>query len=727
MSLPLVDDNGAFTLVPERGDEFNVPLPDQWGEPDAGNDAGIDDDELLSLLKREQDGAVSYRNGSLADDQANALEFYDARPFGDEVDGQSQVVTPDVAEVVDYMTVSVARTCVSGDNVVEFEARQPGREDAAQEATEAVSQSFMRDQDGYKVIVGWLQSGLIEKIGVVKAACMTERRNVRRSVTVDVEQLAMLDAEGSLLDYADNGDGSFTARTQQKVERKRYVSPTVPSEEMLFAARTRHEDDTGYIAQRSRVTRSTLIEMGFDRIAVDALEPDSSAAWWNEAQANVRWGSDGDVDRTGPMSEVVLMEEYIRADRDGDGVAELLKVFRVGDTILETEEVDEQPFVVFCPFPRAHRLVGDSLAEKVMDLQRIRSVITRQTIDGVMLSNRPRAQIDENAIGDTTIDDWLTPGPGVLVRTRQGGEIRPVVEGFDSTSGLNLLQFLVGERESRTGITRLNQGLDADALNKTATGTALMQAQGQQMEEYVARNFAEALGRLFAKFVRLMIAEGDPLMVRLDGEFREADPSAWDGDMPVMVRVGLGSGRKEQRLQYWQLLIQDQMGLTQTGSPLVSPENLYRARDGAIRDMGLGNPNEFYTDPATQEPQPEKPDPAMAEVQGKLQLEQQKQQQDHERAMGDLMLQQQKQEASVAIEAKKADDQAEVQRGRAALEAELARDKADFEAVQAVKRQDFEMGLARERLDNDLAINRARAEAREQGLPKNRSGGDLDK
>lgn len=705
----------------------NIPLPDQWEEPD-DTAPGMTDDDLLSLLKREQDAAVSYRNGTLADEQANALEFYDARPFGDEVDGQSQVVTPDVAEVVDYMTVSVARTCVSGDRVVEFEARRPGGEDSAQEATEAVGQAFMRDQDGYKVLIGWLQSGLIEKAGVVKAACVTERRNRRRTVTVDADQLVALDEAGALLEMADNGDGTFTARIQDVQERKRYISPTVPSEEMLWAPRTRHEDDTGYIAQRSRVTRSWLVEQGFDRATVDSLAPEHGGeTWWTEVQANARWGMDNEnVDRDGPMSEVVLYEEYIRVDRDGDGVAELLKVFRVGDTILEAEEVDEQPFVVFCPFPRAHRLVGDSLAEKVMDLQRIRSVITRQTIDGVMLSNRPRAQIDENSIGDTTIDDWLTPGPGVLVRTRAGGEIRPVVEGFDSTSGLNLLQFLVGERESRTGITRLNQGLDADALNKTATGTALMQAQGQQMEEYVARNFAEALGRLFAKFVRMMIAEGDPLMVKLDGEFREARPEAWDGDMPVVVRVGLGSGRKEQRLQYWQLLIQDQMNLSMGGSPLVSPENLYRARDGAIRDMGLGNPNEFYTDPTTLEPQPPQKDAATIEAEGKVALEAQKLQGEQQKAAAELSLAQQKQEAALSIEADKAAMQAGIQQDKAALEAQLARDKADFEARLAAEKWVFEQEMARQRFEHDREMAQRKAAA-DAELPKNRPGGDLDK
>lgn len=722
----------------------NVPLPHEWLDAPAPDVApvqrGLTDDELLALLQREEEGSSSYRNSILADEQANALDFYDARPFGDEVDGQSQVVTPYVAEVVDYMTISVARTCVSGDRVVEFEARFEDQTDAAQEASEAVSQAFMRDQDGYKVILGWLQSGLVEKIGIVKTACVTKTRLKRSTVRVDPFQLAALDIDGSLLDYTDHPDGGHVARIQQRNTEKRYVDTTVPSEEFLFSSRARHEDDAGYIAQRSRKTRSELVEMMFDQATVAALPSDNdSASWWGDPRSVARWGDEYWSDeQDGALSEVTLLEEYVRADRDGDGIAELLKVFRVADVILDVTEVDEQPFVVFCPFPRAHRMVGDSLAEKVMDLQRIRSVVTRQTIDGVMLSNRPRAQIDEGAIGESTIDDWLTPGPGVLIRTRAGGIINPLTDAFDISQGLAMLQFLAGEGESRTGITRLNQGLDADTLNKTATGTALMQASGQQMEEYVARNFAEALGRLFAKKMRLMIAEADPIMVRMDGQYRQANPAAWDGDMPVRINVGLGSGRKDQRLANWQLLITDQNALKAGGSQLVTDENMYRARDGAIRDMGLGNPNEFYTDPSTlppQPPAPPQPSPDAIKAQGQALVAQQQSAQAHEQAMAKLQLQGQAQEAKARLDAQ---DQAHAQglkEQEAAHKAALAEQQQAAQTDLAVRQQNANAALAEREMTLKMTMAQREHEQRMQHATEAhqakvaafRPGGELDK
>jgi hypothetical protein len=110
----------------------------------------------------------------------------------------------------------------------------------------------------------------------------------------------------------------------------------------------------------------------------------------------------------------------------------------------------------------------------------------------------PRMWLPKECETENTVDDLLTVRPGSIIRgSGAGGQPTPLNEPFDVQRGMAMLQYLAGEQESRTGITRLNQGLDADTLNKTATGTALMQAQGQQFEEFIARNFAEAMSRLF--------------------------------------------------------------------------------------------------------------------------------------------------------------------------------------------------------------------------------------
>ncbi len=82
-------------------------------------DAPLSHAELAAMLAEDERMALSFRDSTLADEQAVAIDYYEARPFGDEEEGLSQVVTPEVAEVVDYMTISVSRTIVSDDRVVE--------------------------------------------------------------------------------------------------------------------------------------------------------------------------------------------------------------------------------------------------------------------------------------------------------------------------------------------------------------------------------------------------------------------------------------------------------------------------------------------------------------------------------------------------------------------------------------------------------------------------------
>ena len=668
-------------------------------------------EELAALLAEDERLAVSFRDSTLADEQAVAIDYYEARPFGDEEEGLSQVVTPEVAEVVDYMTISIARTIVSSGDVVEFESAEEDADEAAEEATAAVSYCFMKLQDGYRVIHDWIQSGLIEKIGVAKT-CVEQVQKVKKSrATVDEMQLTMLHEQGIEPARADdNGDGTFLIEIHDRITETKYVDYPIPSEEFLFASRTRHEDDADYLCHRSLKSESDLIAMGFDRDLIADL-PDSGNQQSLDSRNVARW-NDETITETPGLKKYWLREEYKRIDLDGDGIAELIQVFRVENTILGVEEVDEAPFVVWTPFPRAHRLVGNSLADKVMDLQRIKSVVLRQQLNGLYLTNNPRMYVPEDCMTEDTIDDLLTVRPGGLVRGKGPNKPERLYEPFDMERGMTMLEFIVGERESRTGITRLNQGLDADALNKTATGTALMQAQGQQMEEYIARNFAEALARLFAKKLRLMRQVGKPIAMRVDGVAKTVDPTKWPEELSACARVGLGSGRKEQRLQYRDMILDAQKEALPVG--LTTKGHIYNNLAGGVRDMGM-NPNEFFVDPDSPEgqqvaqqlsqAQAQQPDPEQQKLQAQVQQAQAKLQIDNQKAQADFALQQQKIQGDHQLNAAKAQQEAELEANR--LQTETALNIMEMRSKEHLAHRQAEM-------------------SHEVSLSKARSGGKLD-
>lgn len=676
-------------------------------------DAAPDMNALAAILKREYEQADSYSD-QLATLTDQAFRYYEAQPFGNEVDGRSQVVLPDVQETIDYMAASVIRTFVSGDRTVEFEATDESDEVAAQEATAAINHLFMRKQDGYRILLDTANEGLLRKIGVFKTAVETVEKISRETVIAPLEALLMQLPEGAEIESADEQeDGTVKATIKTERIEKRFVDYSIPMRRFKFSPNATHEDTADYLCHAEPKTRSALVEMGFDREQVYSL-PGYTNTWQDTQQSTLDSYTRDDV--SAELEEVLLCEEYARIDIDGDGIAERVKVYRVETEILidaETgepsiEQVDEQPFAVFCPFPRPHRMVGYSLAEKVMDIQLARSFVARQLFDGMAFANMPRPIVDMTLADADTINDLLSPIPGSPIRARGGAAaVQPFQTGFDVSKTMTALEWLTGERESRTGITRLNQGLDADALSKTATGTALMQSQGQQAEEFIARNLAEAVSRLFLKKYRLLRAEGEPMKVKVDGRYKLVDPSQWPDDICITIHVGLGSGSKDKRIQYRMALMQPMAeGMSQG---LVTGKHAFNMIDGLVRDMGIGQGDDYWVDPDSEDAPPpqEKPDPEML----KLQAEQQ-------RAEAQLQLDREKAGAQVDTERMKAQANIDMMREKHALEMQQKREQAVQEAELARERMVIEAQLEREALE-------MRAAAQVE-IGRNRPGGALD-
>lgn len=684
---------------------------------------GLGPDELAAILKREFEVADQYYD-QLEPLQDAAFRFYEAQPFGNEVDGRSQIVLPDVQETCDYMSQSVLRTFLSGDRAIEFEATDEADEQAVDDATAGIDYRFMREQDGPRVLNDVVQDGNLKMLGIFKVLCEYEETVSREWQEMPAEVLGMIPEELEVEQVREADEGMVRALIKTQTANKVHRIVAVPTAEFRFSPRAKHEDEADYIAHVRLATRSELVEMGFDQEQVYSLPTHNGVSWQRTESATLDY--DMRSDSSEALEEVLLCEEYARIDVDGDGIAERVQCYRVENEILiwgdkgreagelAIETVDEQPFAVFCPFPRPHRLVGYALAQKVMDIQLARSEVARQMFDGMAFANMPRPIVASNGSSDETMDDILSPIPGSPVRVQDVGAISTMPNTFDIGASLNAMEWITGERESRTGITRMNQGLDADALNKTASGTAMMKAAGEQFEEYIARNLAEAFGRAAGKLYRMMRVEAEPFTIKVDGKYRVVDPSTWPESVNIRVRVGLGTGAKDKRVAARMALQEPLVLLKQEG--LAGPEHIYNWVDGYARDTGIGRGDDFMYDPADpefqqmQEQKGQQPDPKMAEVQGKLELEAQRAQAtaelDREKVGAQAQLDREKAEADIQTERQRAAMQMQVMREKAALEMELARDKAAAEMELAERRMAFEAQMKRQMADATVPQNR---------------------
>jgi len=98
---------------------------------------------------------------------------------------------------------------------------------------------------------------------------------------------------------------------------------------------------------------------------------------------------------------------------------------------------------------------------------------------------------------------------------------------------------------------RNNQGLDADSLNKTASGMNMLMSAAQQRQELIARVLAEtAITRLYRLVYRAIkrAAQGTgsgPVKYWSGKAFASCDPRQWPDDMELTVNVGLSTGNKD--------------------------------------------------------------------------------------------------------------------------------------------------------------------------------------
>lgn len=504
--------------------------------------------------------------------------------------------------------------------------------------------------------------------------------------------------------------------TYRKVKESGKVCiENVPPEEFLISRRAKRVEDSPYTAHRVRKTLSDLIAEGYDREQVMGLSGDDAMLLQGEAvtrDKNDNATSQDLSEREGVMREVWVTESYLKVDWDGDGIAEMRKVTTAGtgNEILKKDGKADNvewdgppPFPTVCPIIQPHKWAGLSIADIVGDLQIIKSVLWRQMLDNLYLVNEPGKIVSDQV----NLDDLLDRRIGRIVRLNNGakpgdGHVQDEAVPFMAGSSFQMLEYLDTVRENRTGVTRYNQGLDANSLNKTATGINAITQAAQQRIELIARIFAETgVKDIFKQILRLVTKyQSEKRVVRLRNEWVPMDPNEWNTEYDVTVNVGLGTGNKDQMAAHLMNLLNIQMqGIQMQGGiqgPLITGENVYNSVEKLIENMGLKSPERYISDPSKAPPQQPQPDPEMMKAQQELQLRQQE-------VQGNLELKKTEVEGSLQIQQSKAAGELQLQQQRMQAESALKFQQADHAA-----------NLGEHRFNTEAAMKQRQADGQQQ-------------
>ena len=597
----------------------------------------VTEDKLRGIINSEINNSIGFMGSNLTSQRKKSMEYYMGEKLGTEIDGRSQVVSTDVADTIETILPNLLRIFTASDQVVKCEPVKSEDVPLAEQATNYINYIFNKDNPGFSVLYTWFKDALLEKNGIVKVywddSISVEQETYENlndqeyQLLVDDENVEIVE-ESSVVDEGMKEAMNLVAaqaEAQGEVVGEEPVPmlhnciikrtskggkvkiENVPPEEFLIQRTAKSIETANFVAHRVLRTRSDLIEMGFDPEIVENL-PTSNNIILNDERLTRFSDIDQSPFNNAPdetTQEVEIYECYVKVDMDGDGVAELRKVCVAGESgyeILSNESCDNIPFCSLTPIPMPHRFYGRSVSELVEDVQLIKSTVMRQLLDNMYLTNNNRMAVMD---GMVNLDDLLTSRPGGVVRTKQPPSqvMMPMQSQTISQQAFPLLEYLDTVRETRTGITRYNQGLDADSLNKTATGVNAIMTQSQMRMELIARVFAETgIKDLFRRIFELTCKYQDKeRIVELNNQFVPVKPTEWRNRFNISITVGLGSGSKEQQIMMLNNILERQLQAFQLQGnrefPMVSLKNIYNSLAKIIENAGLKNVENYFVNP----------------------------------------------------------------------------------------------------------------------------------
>ena len=238
--------------------------------------------ELAAHLEGEITSSLGYLDGKLTTQRSDALDRYYGKKYGNEQEGRSQIVTRDVADVIEWIMPSLMKIFTSGDKVVQFEPQGPEDVDMAKQSTDYVNYVIMRQNPGFSIIYQWFKDALLQKNGIVKHYWDDTSETLReeyKNLTEEEFTALLSDDNVEVKQHTEIG-GEETAEdvialTPQNILHDVVVSRTyddgqvriepVPPEEFLINKYAKTIEDARFVGHRVKRTKSELLEQGYPK------------------------------------------------------------------------------------------------------------------------------------------------------------------------------------------------------------------------------------------------------------------------------------------------------------------------------------------------------------------------------------------------------------------------------------------------------------------------------
>ena len=472
------------------------------------------DEELIALIDNEERNCISSTSGALAEQRREALQYYYGQPYGNELEGRSQVVTTEVKDAVEGILPALMAIFTSSEEIVRFEPQNMEDEEAAQQATDYINYIFTRNNNGFLTLYCLFKDALLQKNGYAKVYWedySDEGLETYEGLTgVEVAMMSQ-DPELELEELVasetvDEMQGDVYSKVVFRRTHKygKVCIDPIPPDEVLVSKETPNDlTKARFVEHRTKRTISKIREMGFE--VEDDIQDDDSPEF-NEERVQRFSIDDADAGRqennTDPATrEVWLCEAYLYVDFDGDGHAEYRKVTKIGKTVLDNVEFDSLPIVGGSAILMPHKHCGISIHDLLKEIQLQSSTLLRNIFDNTYLINNDRKVVLD---GMVNMDDLLQSRPGGIIRAKAMNAVQPLATQALGAPAFNLLEYLQKIKQNRVGSRDYDQMVDPNALNAKAHTAELVNNSAQERINLMARILAETVVKqVFWKILEL--------------------------------------------------------------------------------------------------------------------------------------------------------------------------------------------------------------------------------
>jgi hypothetical protein len=536
-----------------------------------------DKDMILKRALQDIDRANSYFRDYIEQDLIERYQVYYAskeryKQLYPKTSEQNSTRTFDLWSTCEWMMPNLLGAFFGSDRIISINGTNGEDSQKAEQIMKLIQWQLTVKNQGYRIFKGWFGDALVTNMGVLKCYWKREQKQVPHQEVLNEQQLIglMQNTNNQIISSEPVPDINAALGMAPPTSNVTWVETITtvnqPVIELIKPSDLRFVPDGRTLGECSMVAHRKLVTIDYLRreakrgvfdpavvedIARTATNYQSTSQLeivLNNAAREATQFSDEELSR----KRVVLYECYAKMDINGDGLLEDVIVNVCNKQLLRVVENPwgRAPIFELIPFWDNYQVWSKvGLAELVADIQDSHTALLRQMIYGLGVSNQVHGVVDTSMI---EVQDLIDGAQYI----RSKGPVGPAAFQQLQLGGLNpqnfqMFEYIRTQLEQWTPMTRYNQGMDSQSLNKTATGINMIMDASQSRQEEISRNFAETgISELYRFLIQLNQHYVDQeQIIRLHNEQILFTPDDLNGDYDLSVDSSSGTASKNEKMQ----------------------------------------------------------------------------------------------------------------------------------------------------------------------------------